>query len=148
MNDIKFEHDDDKLFIKALLRSAKEANVLYIINDQTVKDIYEKCLIFRRCFPSQSIYNNAMYWAFDCGFFNVNIMYRLLLISSIDKNRLTENDIMNFKLILCRLLSNATPKLLKNIYVLDLFDIAAKNLGIKPPFVEDTNFMIDRLKKI
>ena len=147
MNDIKFEHDDDKLFIKALLRSAKEANVLYIINDQTVKDIYEKCLRCRRCFPSQSIYNNAMYWAFDCGFFNVNIMYRLLLISSIDKNRLTENDIMNFKLILCRLFSNATPKLLKNIYVLDLFDLAAKNLGIKPPFVEDTNFMIDRLKK-
>ena len=136
MNDIKFEHDDDKLFIKALLRSAKETNTLYSCG-QTIEDIYKKCLISRKTHPTESTYNNAMYWAFDCGFFNVNIMYRLLLISSIDKNRLTENDIMNFKLILCRLLSNATPKLLKNIYVLDLFNLAAKNIGIKTPFVEE-----------
>ena len=137
MNDINFEHDDDKLFIKALLRSAKEANVLYMINNQTVKDIYKKCLRFRRSFPSESIYFNAMYWAVDSGLSSADIMYRLILISLIDKNRLTENDIMNFKVILYRLSSNVTPKLLKNIYVLDLFNLAAKNLGVKTPFVEE-----------
>ena len=138
MNDIKFEHDEDKLFIKALLRSAKEANVLYMINNQTVKDIYKKCLRFRKTHPTESIYFNAMYWAVDCGFYNADIIYRLILISLIDKNRLTENDIMNSKVILYQILSNVTPKLLKNIYVLDLFDLAAKNLEVKTPFVEET----------
>ena len=136
MNDIKFEHDEDKLFIKALLRSAKETNTLYSCG-KSVKDIYQKCLISRKSHPTETMYSNAMYWAVDSGLSSADIIYRLILISLIDKNRLTENDIMNFKVILYRLSSNVTPKLLKNIYVLDLFNLAAKNLGVKTPFVEE-----------
>ena len=69
-NVIKFEHDDDKLFIKALLRSAKETNTLYSCG-QTIEDIYKKCLISRKTHPTESTYNNAMYWAVDCGLFNI-----------------------------------------------------------------------------
>ena len=150
MNNIKFEHNEDKLFIKALLRSAKEANVLYI-NGQTIKDIYKRCLMSRKGHPSESIYSNAMYWATDSGFYNADFIYRILLISSIDKNKLTKSDIIDFRRILCRFFSNAfnnnLAKLLKNIYVLDMFDLAANNLELENPYAKDVNFIIDSLNK-
>ena len=146
MNDIKFEHDEDKLFIKVLLRSAKEANLLYSCG-QSIKDIYTRCLISRKTHPTEYMYSNAMYWAGDCGFYNADIIYKILLISSIDKDKLEKNDIKEIRRILGLCFSSIThnKKLFKYIYALDLISLAAKNFELEIPCLKDSNFIIDSL---
>ena len=148
MNDIKFEHDDDKLFIKALLRSAKETNTLYSCG-QTIEDIYKKCLISRKSHPTESIYNNAMYWAVDCGLYKADIIYKSLLSSSIDKDKLAKSDIVEIRRILGLYFSNIikTKKLFKDMFALDMIGLAAKKFELKIPCLKDVNFIIDSLNK-
>ena len=148
MNDIKFEHEEDELFIKVLLRSAKETNVLYSCG-QSIKDIYKKCLISRKSHPTESMYTNAMYWSGDCGFYNADIIYKILLISSIDKDKLEKNDIKELRRILGLCFSSITnnKKLFKYIYALDLIGLAAKKFELEIPCLKDANFIIDSLNK-
>lgn len=148
MNDIKFEHDDDKLFIKALLRSAKETNTLYSCG-KSVKDIYQKCLISRKSHPTETMYSNAMYWAVDCGLYKADIIYKFLLPSLIDKDKLTKYDIAEIRRILGLFFSNIinNKKPFKDIYALDMIGLAAKKFELKIPCLKDVNFIIDSFNK-
>ena len=148
MNDIKFEHDEDKLFIKVLLRSAKETNILYS-RGQTIKDIYQKCLISRKSHPTETMYGNAMYWAVDSGLYKADIIYKLLLISSIDTDKLAKENIMEIKRILSLLFSHifSNKKPFEDIYILDMIGLSAKKLGLEIPCLKDTSFIIDSFNK-
>ena len=90
-----------------------------------------------------------MYWAADCGFYNADIIYKILLISSIDKDKLEKNDIKELRRILglcCSSIIN-NKKLFKYIYTLDLIGLAAKKFELEIPCLKDANFIIDSLNK-
>ena len=90
-----------------------------------------------------------MYWAVDCGLYKADIIYKFLLSSSIDKDKLAKQDIIELRRTLGLFFSNIikTKKLFKDMFALDMIGLAAKKFELKIPCLKDVNFIIDSLNK-